>query len=82
MDVRDRQVATKMGEGAARREATTVPRGFIVLPRRRVIERTFARILGNCRMSRDDEFLAETTETLIYVAMIRLMVRRMAKGMA
>lgn len=61
-------------------EPPPYPRGFIVLPRRWVIERTFAWILRNRRMSKDYEFLAETTEVLIYVAMIRLMVRRLAKG--
>jgi transposase len=54
--------------------------GFTVLPRRWVIERTLAWILRNRRMSRDYEFLAQTTEALVYVAMIRLMVRRLAKG--
>jgi putative transposase len=54
--------------------------GFTVLPRRWVIERTLAWILRNRRMSRDYEFLAQTTEALLYVAMIRLMVRRLAKG--
>jgi transposase len=44
------------------------------------IERTIAWILRNRRMSRDYEFLAQTTEALVYVAMIRLMVRRLAKG--
>jgi putative transposase len=52
-------------------EPPPYPRGFIVLPRRWVIERTFAWILRNRRMSRDYEFLAETTEALIYLAMIR-----------
>jgi transposase len=61
-------------------EPPPYPRGFIVLPRRWVIERTFAWITRNRRMSRDYEFLAETTEALIYVAMIRLMVHRLAKG--
>ena len=54
--------------------------GFTVLPRRWVIERTIAWILRNRRMSRDYEFLAQTTEALVYVAMIRLMVRRLARG--
>jgi putative transposase len=53
--------------------------GFTVLPRRWVIERTIAWILRNRRMSRDFEFLAQTTEALVCVAMIRLMVRRLAK---
>ena len=62
-------------------EPPPYPRGFIVLPRRWVkFERTFAWITRNRRMSRDYEFLAETTEALIYVAMIRLMVHRLAKG--
>ena len=63
-------------------EPPPYPRGFIGLPRRWVVERTFAWILGNRRMSRDYEFLAETTEALIYVSMIRLMVRRLARGTA
>ena len=50
-------------------EPPLYPRGFIVLPRRWVIERTFAWIVRNRRMSRDYEFLAETTEALDYVAM-------------
>jgi transposase len=44
------------------------------------IERTIAWIMRNRRMSRDYEFLSETTEALIYVAMIRLMLRRLAKA--
>jgi putative transposase len=44
------------------------------------IERTIAWIMRNRRMSRDYEFLSETTEALIYVAMIRLMLRRLANA--
>jgi putative transposase len=47
-----------------------------------VIERTIAWIMRNRRMSRDYEFLAETTEALIDVAMIRLMLRRLAKAVS
>jgi transposase len=46
------------------------------------IERTIAWIMRNRRMSRDYEFLAQTTEVLIYVAMIRLMLRRLAKALS
>ena len=60
-------------------EPPPYPAGFIVLPRRWVVERTIAWILRNRRMSRDYEVLAETTEALVYVAMIRLMLRRLAK---
>jgi transposase len=64
----------------ANEEPPPYPAGFIVLPRRWVIERTIAWISRNRRMSRDYEFLAETTEALVYVAMIRLMLRRLAKA--
>jgi len=33
-------------------------------------------------MSKDYEFLAETTEALVYIVMIRLMLKRLAKGAA
>jgi putative transposase len=66
----------------ANEEPPAYPAGFIVLPRRWVIERTIAWIMRNRRMSRDYEFLSETTEALIYVAMIRLMLRRLAKAVS
>ncbi len=66
----------------ANEEPPPYPAGFIVLRRRWVIERTIAWIMRNRRMSRDYEFLAETTEALIYVAMIRLMLRRLAKAVS
>ena len=62
-------------------EPDPVPAGSEVIRRRRVVERTFARILRNRRMSRDYEFLPETGEALIYVTMIRLMLKRLAKGL-
>jgi putative transposase len=57
-----------------------IPAGFEVIRRRWVVERTFAWISRNRRMSRDYEFLPETGEALIYVTMIRLMLKRLAKG--
>jgi putative transposase len=56
------------------------PRGFVVLPRRWVVERTIAWIDHNRRMSKDYERLAATSEAFIYVAMSRLMVRRLARS--
>ncbi len=56
------------------------PQGFIVLPRRWVVERTFSWISQNGRMSKDYERLAATSEAFIYVAMTRLMVRRLARA--
>jgi len=46
------------------------------------VERTFAWITRNRRMICDCEFLAETTEALVYVCMIRLMLQRLTKGSA
>ncbi len=54
--------------------------GFVVLPRRWVVERTFSWLGQNRRMSKDYERLAATSEAFIYVAMTRLMVRRLARA--
>jgi transposase len=56
------------------------PRGFIALPRRWVVERTFAWLSHNRRISKDYERLCATGEAFIYVAMIRLVVRRLARA--
>src|SRR3712207_4176519 len=56
------------------------PRGFRVLPRRWVAERTFAWICHNRRMAKDYERLCATGEAFVYVAMTRLMVRRLARA--
>ena len=53
-------------------------KGFQVLPRRWVVERTFAWLGRYRRLSKDYEALPETSEAIIYAAMIRLMVRRLA----
>ena len=56
------------------------PRGLQVLPRRWVVERTFSWIDHNRRMSNDYERLTETSEAFVYVAMSRLMVKRLARS--
>ena len=56
------------------------PRGFRVLLRRWVVERTFSWLGQNRRMSKDYERLCATGETFIYAAMTRLMVRRLARA--
>jgi transposase len=63
-------------------EPPPLPAGFEIIKRRWVVERTFAWICRNRRMSKDYERLGQTTEALIYVAMIRLMLKRLAKGAA
>lgn len=52
--------------------------GFVVLKKRWVVERTFGWLMGCRRLVRDYELLPETSETFIYLAMIRIMVRRLA----
>jgi len=54
-------------------------RGFRVLPRRWVVERTFAWLSQNQRMSKDYERLCATGEAFVYAAMSRLMVRRLVR---
>ena len=56
------------------------PQGFVVLPRRWVVERTFSWIDKNRRMSKDYERLCASAEAFIYMGMIRLMVGRLARG--
>lgn len=58
------------------------PRGFRHLPRRWVVERTIAWIGRNRRMSKDYEALPATGEAMVYLAMIRVMLRRLAKDAA
>ena len=52
---------------------------FKVLPRHWVVERTFGWLNRYRHLSRDYERQAETGETRVYVAMIRLMLARLAK---
>jgi putative transposase len=52
---------------------------FTVLPRRWVVERTFSWLGQNRRMSKDYERLPESSEAFVYVAMTRLMARRLAR---
>jgi putative transposase len=54
-------------------------KGFQVLPKRWVVERTFAWLSRNRRLARDYERLVESSEAFIYVAMIRLGLRRLAQ---
>jgi putative transposase len=60
-------------------EAILPPPGFRVLPRRRVVERTFAWLGQSRRLSEDHERPCATSEALIYLAMSRLMLRRLAR---
>jgi putative transposase len=59
-----------------RPEGTT---GFLLLPTRWIVERTFAWLGRYRRLSKDYEYLTQTSEAMIRVAMIHLMVRRLAR---
>jgi putative transposase len=52
--------------------------GFAVIPRRWVVERSFAWLTRCRRLARDVERLSVTVESLVYACMTRLMVRRLA----
>jgi putative transposase len=56
--------------------------GFQVLPKRWIVERTFAWLGKFRRHSKDYEELAENSEAMIYISMIRLMTKRLARRKA
>jgi putative transposase len=62
-------------EIVARREGAV---GFEVQPRRWVVERTFGWLGRNRRLSKDYEELPESEEAILYLAMTRLLLRRLA----
>jgi putative transposase len=53
-------------------------KGFVVLPKRWVVERTFAWLTQCRRLSKDYEVLPASSEAMIYIAMTRLLLRRLA----
>jgi putative transposase len=55
----------------------TAGKGFEVHPRRWVVERTFGWLVSYRRLGKDYERLTETSEAMIRVAMIHLMLRRL-----
>ena len=54
--------------------------GFVVLPKRWIVERTFGWIGRYRRMSKDYEMLPASSEAMILIVMINLMVHRLAPG--
>ena len=49
--------------------------GFVALPKRRIVDRTFSWIIRHRRNARDYERNTDTSETMIHITMISLMVR-------
>jgi putative transposase len=56
---------------------TKAAQGFVVQPRRWVVERTFAWFVRYRRLTVDYEYLPETSEAMILAAMTHLMLRRL-----
>ncbi len=76
-----------MGEGVGQRgrghrpgEVFAAGRPETLLPKRWIVERTFSWLGQNRRMSKDYERLPESSEAFVYVAMTRLMVRRLVRS--
>ena len=65
----------KRGDGRS-----PTPGGFEPLPKRWVVERTFAWLGRYRRLSKDYEYQTRNSETMIYLAMINLMIHRLAPG--
>ena len=53
-------------------------KGFVLLPRRWVVERTFAWLSRNRRLAKDFEATIESAVTWLYIASVQLMSRRLA----
>jgi transposase len=60
-----------------KRSATA--QGFVVSPKRWIVERTLGWFNRYRRLSKDDELLPQTSEAVIQVVMIHLMIRRLAR---
>lgn len=56
--------------------------GFVVLPRRWVVERSFAWYGRSRRLSKDYEYVATYSESRVSLASIQLMLRRLAAPLA
>jgi putative transposase len=54
-------------------------KGFVVSPKRWIVERTLGWFNRYRRLSKDYELLPQTSETVIHVVMIHLMIRRLAR---
>jgi putative transposase len=55
-------------------------KGFKLLPRRWVVERTFAWIANSRRTSKDYEHSTLASEAMVYIPMIRIMLKKLTKG--
>jgi putative transposase len=56
-------------------------KGFIVQPRRWVVERSLAWYSRNRRLSKDYEHLCTVSETMVYIASIQVMLKRLCPNL-
>lgn len=68
------------GDGDARQRPQAGMKGFVVLPKRWIVERTLAWLCRNRRLSKDYERLPSSSATVVYLASLHLMIRRLAKS--
>lgn len=61
------------------KRSDTAPK-FVVLPKRWIVERTFGRLGRYRRLSKDYELTIPSSESMIYISMINLMLHRLAPG--
>ncbi len=61
-------------------QRSTETKGFQVEPKRWIVERTWTWLENGRALTRDDETLPENHEDMIYVVMIRLMLRRLTNN--
>jgi putative transposase len=54
-------------------------KGFVVLPRRWVVERSFAWLSNYRRLSKDYEYWVTSSDTMLYAASIHIILRRLAR---
>ena len=54
-------------------------KGFKVLPKRWIVERTFGWLIRNRRLVRDYEANIKHSESMVYISMARLMLARIAR---
>lgn len=69
--------ATHCSFAVAMVERPAGSKGFVALPKRWIVERTLAWLLRYRRLVRDYEYLPESSEAWIYLAMTHVMLRRL-----
>ena len=75
----DAVVATQAGLRVEIVKRSDYMKGFLVLPRRWVVERTFSWFGRNRRLAKDFENLAETLAAFVAIASIQIAIRRLAR---